>query len=116
MRLRWRFLSSCSSSSRVMGRLGIVANRVRENTRGYRKLMMFLTSLSISLIGELRDSQNYVHAAEEGLSIHELQPSRVTKDIATWNPITGWLGERLATELTSRDLYRPPAHASVVRV
>jgi chromosome partitioning protein len=94
--------------SRRMGRLGVVANRVRENTVGYRKLMRFLDRLSIAVIGEIRDSQNYVHAANEGVSIHEMQPSRVQKDLASWHPIHEWLWQRLQTEITPRDLYRPP--------
>jgi len=94
--------------SRRMGRLGVVANRVRENTVGYRKLMRFLDRLSIAVIGELRDSQNYVHAANLGLSIHEMQPSRVQKDVESWMSIIDWLRQRLETEITPRDLYRPP--------
>lgn len=94
--------------SRRMGRLGVVANRVRENTVGYRKLMRFLDRLSIAVIGELRDSQNYVHGANLGLSIHEMQPSRVQKDVDSWKLILDWLQQRLETEITPRDLYRPP--------
>jgi chromosome partitioning protein len=94
--------------SRRMGRLGVVANRVRENTVGYRKLMRFLDRLSISVIGEIRDSQNYVHAANQGVGIHEMQPSRVQKDLESWNPVLEWLLQRLQTEITPRDLYRPP--------
>jgi hypothetical protein len=88
--------------------LSVVANRVRENTVGYRKLMRFLDRLSIAVIGEIRDSQNYVHAAKEGLGIHEMQPSRVQKDLPSWNPILEWMLQRLQTEITPRDLYRPP--------
>jgi len=93
--------------SRRMGRLGVIANRVRENTVGYRKLRRFLDSLSISEIGELRDSQNYVYAAEQGLGIHEMQPSRVRKDLVCWTPIIAWLEKRLETALTPRDLLDP---------
>ncbi|MFW2406009.1 MAG: P-loop NTPase [Gammaproteobacteria bacterium] len=97
--------------SRRMGRLGVVANRVRDNTLGYRKLKIFLERLSIEVIGELRDSQSYVRAADQGLSIHEMQPSRVKKDLDGWKSITRWLEERLGTELTPRDLYSPEAGA-----
>lgn len=93
--------------SRRMGRLGVVANRIRGNTLGSRKLMRFLDRLSIAVVGELRDSQNYVHAADQGLSIHEMQPSRVQKDVACWNSVSAWLDERLKTALTPRDLFRP---------
>ncbi len=98
--------------SRRMGRLGVVANRVRENTVGYRKLMRFLDRLSIAVIGKLRDSQNYVHAVDHGLSIHEMQPSRVRKDLDLWKPITEWLEARLETALTARDLLEPKTPAS----
>jgi chromosome partitioning protein len=93
--------------SRRMGRLGVVANRVRENTLGYRKLQKFLDRLSLNVIGELRDSQNYVHAADQGIGIHEMQPSRVQKDLLGWNAISFWLQNRLATPLSARDLFRP---------
>ena len=90
-----------------MGRLGVVANRVRENTLGYRKLQAFLDRLSLTVIGELRDSQSYVHAAEQGIGIHEMQRSRVRKDVESWNPISAWLQNRLVTPLSSRDRFRP---------
>ena len=93
--------------SRRNGRLGVVANRVRENTLGYRRLMSFLDRLSILVIGILRDSQNYVHAAEAGMSIHEMPPSRAGKDQIAWRTITHWLDRRLDTHLTSRDFHRP---------
>jgi len=93
--------------SRRMGRLGIVANRVRENTVGYRKLRRFVEHLSIAVVGELRDSQNYIHASDQGLSIHEMQPSRVRKDLDSWTTIIEWLESRLETELTPRDLFHP---------
>jgi chromosome partitioning protein len=105
-----RFISDLliiAKVSRSMGRLGVVANRIRENTIGYRKLMRFLNYLSITVIGELRDSQNYVYAADYGLSIHEMQPSRVRKDLDSWQSITTWLEARLETALTRRDLLTP---------
>ena len=95
--------------SRRMGRLGVIANRVRENTLSYRKLQLFLDRLSIATIGELRDSQNYVYASEFGLSVHELQPSRVRKDLQQWESIVDWLALRLETPLTQRDLHVPKA-------
>ena len=102
--------------SRRMGRLGVVANRVRENTLGYRKLMLFLEHLSISVVGELRDSQNYVYAADQGTSIPEMQISRVRKDLASWKPISAWLEERLKTQLVARDLFQPESVSPATEV
>lgn len=93
--------------SRRMGRLGVVANRVRTNTLGYKRLMRFLDRLSISVVGTLSDSQNYVHAMEQGLAIHEMQPSRVRADLDRWQPLLSWLDDRTQTALTARDFMRP---------
>jgi len=101
--------------SRTNGRLGIVANRVKRRTLSYRRLQRFLGSLSISVAGTLRDSQNYVQAAQSGLCIHEMQPSSVRADCAEWEAITTWLETRLAKPLTSRDWHRPRIEATETR-
>jgi chromosome partitioning protein len=100
--------------SRRMGRIGVIANRVRENTVAYKKLMRFLNSLEISVVGVLRDSQNYVHSAEKGLSIHEMYATRIQLDTERWQPIFDWLEERLETPLTPRDFRRPEGPVSDV--
>ena len=93
--------------SRRNGRLGVVANRVKERTIAYRQLRRFLSRLSITVVGHIRDSQNYTRAAVNGLCIHEMPPSRVGKDLAQWEAVTQWLERRLAMPLTPRDLLRP---------
>jgi chromosome partitioning protein len=94
--------------SRRMGRIGVIANRVRENTLAYRSLMKFLGSLSISVVGVLKDSQNYVHSAAQGLSIHEMPAAKMRDDIERWQSILAWLDEKMTTPLTPRDFRRPP--------
>ena len=98
--------------SRRNGRLGIVANRVNERTVAYQQLTSFLNRLSIAVVGILRDTQNYTRAASSGLCIHEMQPSRVNKDLAQWETVTQWLEGRLAMPLTPRDLLRPAETAT----
>jgi chromosome partitioning protein len=93
--------------SRRNGRLGIVANRVKERTIAYKQLLKFLDRLSINLVGVLRDSQNYTHAAADGRCIHEMAPSQVRRDTEQWQAITAWLESRLETPLTKRDWLRP---------
>ncbi len=95
--------------SRRNGRLGIVANRVKERTVAYKQLRRFLDRLSINLVGVLRDSQNYTHAAADGRCIHEMAPSQVRRDTEQWQAITTWLESRLETPLTKRDWLRPAA-------
>ncbi len=101
--------------SRRMGRLGVIANRVRENTLAYRRLMRFLEALQIPIVTVLRDSQNYVHAAEQGLGIHELPHSQALKDVEAWAPLIGWVEQRMATALTARDLRSPLAAVGTPR-
>jgi len=72
-------------------KLAVVANRTRQNTRSFEQLMRFLESLGIPIIGVLRDSQNFVHAAEAGVGICELPLHRVRKDLEQLEQITAWL-------------------------
>ena len=95
--------------SRRNGRLGVVANRVKERTLAYQQLQRFLARLSIAVVGVLRDSQNYTWAAAKGLCIHDMPESRVGKDLEQWAAVTAWLEQRLAQPLNARDLLRPAA-------
>lgn len=72
-------------------KLAVVANRTRKNTKSFAKLMRFLDSLGIPIIAVLRDSQNYVHAAEQGIGVCEMQPSRVKHDVEELDKIVRWL-------------------------
>ncbi len=71
--------------------LGIVANRTRAKTKSYAMLIRFLSSLDIPLIAELRDSQNFVHAASEGVGLYEMPVYKVRQDLERMDPIFGWL-------------------------
>ena len=71
--------------------VAVVANRTRENTNSYKALMRFLTSLKIPLLTSLRDSQNYIRAAANGLSIYELPAYMVRKDLEQMDIVTNWL-------------------------
>ena len=72
--------------------VGVIANRVRANTRVYEALKRFLSKLDFPMIAELRDTQNYVRAAEHGLSIHDIRPaSKVQRDVDDWAPLVAWL-------------------------
>ncbi len=92
-------------------KLAVVANRTRKNTRSFGKLMRFLDSLGIPIIAVLRDSQNFVHAAEQGLGLCEMQPSRVRQDIDEIRKIMTWLNawpERRRDPAASRSLNQEP--------
>jgi len=89
-------------------KLAVVANRTRKNTKSFGKLMRFLDSLGIPIIAVLRDSQNFVHAAEHGVGLCEMQPSRVKQDVEQIEKIVQWLDawpdrRRDSGATTSRD-------------
>jgi chromosome partitioning protein len=75
-------------------RIGIIANRVRRNTRMYYSLMKFLHSLQIPVIATLRDSQAYVQAFDHGIGLFEMKPYAVREDLEQWQPLLGWLANR----------------------
>ena len=77
--------------SRNDHKLAVVANRTRKHTKSLAKLMRFLDSLGIPIVAVLRDSQNYVLSAEQGIGLHEMQPSRVRPDLEQFERIVRWL-------------------------
>jgi len=95
MRAATRFIDDLLKSGRIargQTRIALIANRVRENTRIYKALGDFLRSYDIPLLTHLRESQNYIRAAETGLGIFELAPSQVALDVEQWDPVIDWLG------------------------
>ena len=72
-------------------RIGVVANRVRKNTLIYQSLMRFLETLRIPVITTIRDSQNYVRAAELGVGVYEMKRYLVEPDLEEWAPLLAWL-------------------------
>lgn len=79
-------------------RVGVIANRVKANTRIYLSLQRFLRTLNLPFIGVLRDAQNYMYAADEGLGIHEMLPSLAGRDVQQWLPIINWLDRKITAK------------------
>jgi chromosome partitioning protein len=75
-------------------KLAVVANRVKENTVIYHTLEKFLRRLGIPRIATLRDTQNYIRAAERGLSIFEMAPSQMEPDVEQWRSLTRWANSK----------------------
>ena len=74
--------------------VAVIANRVREQTIIYKDLTHFLSSLEIPFIASLRETQNYIRAAKQGLGIFELPFAQVADDLLEWQPILAWLREQ----------------------
>jgi chromosome partitioning protein len=74
-------------------KLAVVANRTRKNTRSFASLMRFLDALDIPVIAIMRDSQNFVFAAEQGIGVCEMQRHRSKKDVEQVHSVFKWLDE-----------------------
>ncbi len=72
--------------------LGLVGMRVREHTRANEQLHQYLSTLPVPVLGWLRDTQNYVQLAARGLTLWDVAPSRVERDLEQWQPLADWIG------------------------
>lgn len=87
-------LDSIAKVQQKKVKIAVVANRVKENTVVYHTLTEFLSSLKIPFITSLRDTQNYIRAAERGVGIFEMAPSAVAHDLEQWEPLIKWLNSK----------------------
>jgi chromosome partitioning protein len=80
---------------RASGRaLSVVANRVQSNTLACDTLRKFLSVLNIPCAAQLRDTQNYNHAATKGIGIFEMDHGIVRRDLNEWQPLLEWISLR----------------------
>ena len=86
------FLDELASNKRAdKARIGLVGMRVDARTIASCKLHEFVKSLPVPVLSYLRDTQNYVHLAAQGLTLFDLAPGRVEKDLEQWQSICDWL-------------------------
>jgi chromosome partitioning protein len=78
---------------RKAGRIqvGIVGMRVDARTIAADKLQEFVTALGLPVLGFLRPTQNYVYLAARGLTLFDVAPGKVEKDLEQWQGICRWL-------------------------
>jgi chromosome partitioning protein len=94
MRAAKNFIAEIKSSAPVAqkkAKLALVANRAREITNIFWELEEFLSHQKIPYLTMLRDSQNYVRAAERGLGIFEMGPAATAVDREQWQPVIKWV-------------------------
>ncbi len=76
--------------------MGVVANRAQKNYHSYKTLSKFLKALDVPFVGALRNSQNYIKAADTGIGIFEVPLSEAKPDMKEWEPILNWVeGKRV---------------------
>jgi chromosome partitioning protein len=79
---------------REQARLGLIANRVRENTLIFDELESYLGKLKVPYLSALRQSTNYLRAFQRGMSVFELPEYLARPDWEQWQPITKWLNSK----------------------
>ncbi len=98
MRAATTFIQNVLNNGRVSRketRVALIANRCRENYNSYQQLDSFLRKVrKAPFIGSLRETQNYVRAAERGLGIFELAPFQARQDLDQWQSIIRWLNSK----------------------
>ena len=72
------------------GQVGVLGMRVDQRTRAADQLQRFVEGLNLPVLGFLRDTQNYVQLAAHGLTLWDVAPSRVEKDVDQWQPLIAW--------------------------
>ena len=71
--------------------VGIVGMRVDERTIAADKLHEFVDTLGLPVLGDLRQTQNYIQLAARGLTLFDVAPGRVERDLQQWQAICRWL-------------------------
>jgi chromosome partitioning protein len=71
--------------------VGIVGMRVDARTIAADKLQEFTQALGLPVLGYLRPTQNYIHLAARGLTLFDVSPGRVQRDLEQWEGICRWL-------------------------
>ncbi len=86
------FLDQLAAHRASFGKpVGIVGMRVDARTRAAEQLQVFVESLGLTVLGNLRSTQNYLHLAAQGLSLFDFAPERVPREQAQWRGICQWL-------------------------
>ncbi len=73
--------------------VGIVGMRVDPRTKAAATLEAFLSQFKLPVLTYLRDTQVYVNAAFNGLSVFDLPDHVSARDLEQWQPLLDWLEE-----------------------
>ncbi len=84
-------LKAVAKIERKEAKVGVVANRVREQTLIFEELDEYLSAARVPYLTALREAQNYVRAYTRGLGIFELPEYLAWPDWEEWEPLTKWL-------------------------
>ena len=84
-------------------KIAVVANRVRNSSSSvYASLERFLNSLKLPFLTSIHDSENYIHAAERGLGVFEMDGAATISERQELMPILKWLNGQFPNIFGSR--------------
>jgi chromosome partitioning protein len=84
-------------------KIAVVANRVRNSSSPvYASLERFLNSLKLPFLTSIHDSENYLHAAERGLGVFEMDGPATIAERQELMPILQWLNGQFPDRFGSR--------------
>jgi len=90
-------------------RLAVVANRVRKATPVYQPLERFLTSLGLTIVTRLNDSEVFVKAAETGTGVFEMDASMSIAEREQFLPLIEWVDVGYKTRTANTVIELPRA-------
>lgn len=73
--------------------VGLVGMRVDSRARSTEQLTNFIHSLNFPFLGNLRNTQNYVQLAAHGLTLWDVAPGKVERDLLQWQNILDWVDQ-----------------------
>ena len=72
-------------------KVGIVAMRVDPRTKAAGMLEEYMKHFDIPILGYLRNTQNYVNVAAQGMTVFDPPRGKHKRDVAQWEPLLEWL-------------------------
>jgi len=85
--------------------IGVIANRVRQNTTTHSKLMQFLDRLDVPTVATFRDSAIYTRLAEEGTGIFDdVSDSSAEREALEWGKLMQWIDDATSLRTGIRQL------------
>lgn len=88
------FLDRVAGERRLQGLpIGLVGIRVDERTRAAEQLREFFARQPYPTLAMLRPTTQYAHMAAHGLTLWDLNPTQVARDLQQWEGITRWVDD-----------------------
>lgn len=91
---------TCAAKTKI----AVVANRMRSTSPSRESLERFLASLKLPFLTSIRDSDQYLHAAEQGLGVFEMDEADTLAERQEFLPILKWLdGQDINSQISDTD-------------